>query len=241
MCKVTYKFAFYHVCYLIGRQLQGLYYKDGGPIIGCQLENEMQHSASPWGVNYPGEPLDFTVASYDIDYAMIGVSVMDKKVTTAELGEEHMRTLKRMAQEEGIITPFYTATGWGNAAVIDNEAIPVTSAYTYPFWEEPRMSPFCMFKDIHRVPDYAPVRYDAERFPSFCAEMGAGIQMIYRRRPIVTARAAQVLMIRTLGSGSNGIGYYMYHGGSTPLRQDNIGSYQDEPMGMPNYRKVGTR
>lgn len=55
-------------------------------------------------VNYPGEPLDFTVASYDIDYAMIGVSVMDKKVTTAELGEEHMRTLKRMAQEEGIIT-----------------------------------------------------------------------------------------------------------------------------------------
>ncbi len=33
----------------IGRQLQGLYYKDGGPIIGCQLENEMQHSASPWG------------------------------------------------------------------------------------------------------------------------------------------------------------------------------------------------
>lgn len=54
----------------------------------------MQHSASPWGVNYPGEPLDFTVASYDIDYAMIGVSVMDKKVTTAELGEEHMRTLK---------------------------------------------------------------------------------------------------------------------------------------------------
>ncbi len=64
------------------------------------------------GVNYPGEPLDFTVASYDIDYAMIGVSVMDKKVTTAELGEEHMRTLKRMAQEEGIITPFYTATGW---------------------------------------------------------------------------------------------------------------------------------
>ena len=178
----------------IGRQLQGLYYKDGGPIIGCQLENEMQHSASPWGVNYPGEPLDFTVASYDIDYAMIGVSVMDKKVTTAELGEEHMRTLKRMAQEEGIITPFYTATGWGNAAVIDNEAIPVTSAYTYPFWEEPRMSPFCMFKDIHRVPDYAPVRYDAERFPSFCAEMGAGIQMIYRRRPIVTARAAQVLI-----------------------------------------------
>lgn len=217
----------------IGQQLKGLYYKDGGPIIGCQIENEMQHSASPWGVNYPGEPMDFTVASYDADYAMIGVSVMDKKVTTAELGEEHMRTLKKMAEDEGIITPFYTVTGWGNAAVLGNEAIPVTSAYTYPFWEEPRMSQFCMFKDLHRMPDYSPVRYDAEQFPSFCAEMGVGIQMIYRRRPLVTARAAQALMVRTLGSGSNGIGYYMYHGGSTPLRKDNIGSYQDEPMGMP--------
>ena len=31
----------------IAKQLQGLYYKDGGPIIGCQLENEHQHSASP--------------------------------------------------------------------------------------------------------------------------------------------------------------------------------------------------
>ena len=35
----------------IAKQLQGLYYKDGGPIIGCQLENEHQHSASPWAIN----------------------------------------------------------------------------------------------------------------------------------------------------------------------------------------------
>ena len=80
-----------------------LYYKDGGPIIGCQLENEMQHSASPWGVNYPGEPLDFTVASYDIDYAMIGVSVMDKKVTTARQ-EEHMYVPQKNGTGRGIIT-----------------------------------------------------------------------------------------------------------------------------------------
>lgn len=217
----------------IGQQLKGLFYKDGGPIIGCQIENEMQHSAAPWGVNYPGEPLDFTAADYDKDFTLIGVGVQDKKITTADLGNEHMQTLLQMAKDAGIVTPFYTATGWGNAAVLGNEGIPVTSAYTYPFWETPRMSQFCMFKDVHKDPDYSPVRYNPEDFPSFCAEMGAGIQMIYRRRPIVTARAAQALMTRTLGSGCNGIGYYMYHGGSTPLRQDGIGSYQDEPMGMP--------
>ncbi len=63
--------------------------------------------------------------------------------------------------------------------------------------------------------------------------MGVGIQMIYSRRPVVTAEAAEALMVRSLGSGANGIGYYMYHGGSTPLRKDGIGFFSDEPMGVP--------
>lgn len=216
----------------IGRQLEGLYYKDGGMIIGTQIENEHQHSAAPWGITYPGEPKDMTSATYDANITMIGVSVQDKKITTADLGDLHMKTLKKMAEEAGIQTPLYTATGWGNAAVIGEEAIPVTAAYTYPFWAKPGMSPFCMFKDIQKNPDYAPVRYDTEKYPSFCAEMGVGIQMIYTRRPIVTAKAAEALMVRTLGSGANGIGYYMYHGGSTS-KMGPTAFFSDEPMGMP--------
>jgi len=216
----------------IGRQLEGLYYKDGGTIIGTQIENEHQHSAAPWGITYPGEPKDMTSATYDANITMIGVSVQDKKITTADLGDLHMKTLKKMAEEARIQTPLYTATGWGNAAVIGEEAIPVTAAYTYPFWAKPGMSPFCMFKDIQKNPDYAPVRYDTEKYPSFCAEMGVGIQMIYTRRPIVTAKAAEALMVRTLGSGANGIGYYMYHGGSTP-KMGPTAFFSDEPMGMP--------
>lgn len=216
----------------IGRQLEGLYYKDGGTIIGTQIENEHQHSAAPWGITYPGEPKDMTSATYDANITMIGVSVQDKKITTADLGDLHMKTLKKMAEEAGIQTPLYTATGWGNAAVIGEETIPVTAAYTYPFWVKPGMSPFCMFKDIQKNPDYAPVRYDTEKYPSFCAEMGVGIQMIYTRRPIVTAKAAEALMVRTLGSGANGIGYYMYHRGSTP-KMGPTAFFSDEPMGMP--------
>lgn len=217
----------------IAKQMEGLYYKDGGPVIGCQLENEMQHSAAPWAICYPGELNDYTAASYDAAEASIGVAAEHKIATGAEAGNEHMRTLLRMAQEAGIITPFYTATGWGNAAVIDNKAIPVTSAYTYPFWEKPFPSPFMLFKDIHANPDYAPVRYNPTDFPSFCAEMGAGIQMIYNSRPIVTDKAAEALMVRTLGSGCNGIGYYMYHGGSTPRREGQNAFMSDEPMGVP--------
>ena len=32
--------------------------------------------------------------------------------------------------------PLYTATGWGNAAIIPQEVIPVTAAYTYPTWAD---------------------------------------------------------------------------------------------------------
>ena len=217
----------------IAVQLKKLYYKDGGPIIGVQIENEHQHSAAPWAIQYPGEQRDMTAATYDSSITMIGVSEQHQNITMSELGDLHMRTLKQMAEKAGIITPLYTATGWGMAAVIGNEALPVTAAYTYPFWAKPSMSPFCLFKDIQRVPDYSPVRYDTDKYPSFCAEMGVGIQMVYRSRPIVKAEAAEALMVRTLGSGANGIGYYMYHGGSTPKQNNGVGFFSDDGMGMP--------
>ena len=217
----------------IAKQMEGLYYKDGGPVIGCQLENEMQHSAAPWAICYPKEPKDYTAASYNAAEAQVGVGVQARKATRAEIGEMHMRTLKQMAQEAGIITPFYTATGWGNAAVIPGETIPVTAAYTYATWTKPHMSPFLMFKDMQGTPDYSPVRYNPTDYPSFSAEMGAGIQMTYDRRPYCYASTAEAMMVRCLGGGSNGIGYYMYHGGSTPKMSGSKGFFSDEPMGVP--------
>ena len=78
-----------------------------------------------------------TAATYDSSITMIGVSEQHQNITMSELGDLHMRTLKQMAEKAGIITPLYTATGWGMAAVIGNEALPVTAAYTYPFWAKP--------------------------------------------------------------------------------------------------------
>lgn len=216
----------------IAGQLQGLYYKDGGSIIGIQLENELQHSSAPWAFSYPGQPKESTVASYDVEFDRIGVSVQERKTMYADLGTQHLAKLKKIAVDEGIIAPMYTVTGWGMAAILENEALPVTAAYPYPFWASPSMSPFFLFKDIQRNPDYSPVRYDGAKYPSFCAEMGVGIQITYARRPRVVAEASEALMLRTLGSGANGIGYYMYHGGLTPRRKDG-GFFSDEPMGVP--------
>lgn len=215
----------------IASQLKGLYYKDGGCIIGVQLENELQHSAAPWAIRYPDQPIDYTVADYDVQNTKFGVSVQEQDIQSPESGNRHMRTLKEIALSHGIEVPLYTATGWGNAAIIPQEVIPVTAAYTYPTWAEIAPSPFYLFRDIHATPDYSPVRYEGHRYPSFCAEMGVGIQMTYGRRPRIPAEAGEGLMIRSLGSGANGIGYYMYHGGITPQGQNGFGS--DEPSGVP--------
>ena len=216
----------------IAKQLQGMYYKDGGTIIGIQLENELQHSAAPWAFSHPEQPREMTSANFDAELTRIGVSVQDRRSASADLGTKHLATLKKMALDEGMIVPLFTVTGWGMAAILDNEAIPVTAAYPYPFWAAPSMSPFFLFKDIQRNPDYSPVRYDGAMYPSFCAEMGVGIQITYSRRPRVAAEASEALMLRTLGSGANGIGYYMYHGGLTPQRKGG-GFFSDEPMGVP--------
>jgi hypothetical protein len=216
----------------IGVQLKGTYFKDGGPVIGIQLENEYQHSAAPWGLTYPGQPLDMTAAERDLSLTQAGVGISETKNPYADLGNDHMKILKSLALKAGMDVPLYTATGWGNAAIVTNESIPVTAAYAYPFWTAHKdISPFFLYKDMHKDPDYAPVRYKPEDYPAFPAELGSGIMTVYTRRPIVEQKSFDAMMNRCLGSGANGLGYYMYHGGSTPRGEHYY--FSDEAYGLP--------
>ena len=216
----------------IGQQIEGLYFKDGGPIIGIQIENEYQHSASPWGLMYPGQPYDWTAAERDLKVTHQGVSVAEADNPYADLGNDHMMILKSLAQKAGMDVPLYTATGWGYAAIAENESIPVTSLYAYPFWTEKKdLSPFFLYKDMHANPDYSPVRYVPEDYPAFAAELGSGIMTVYTRRPVVDQRSMDAMINRCLGSGANGLGYYMYHGGSTSKGENFY--FADEAYGLP--------
>lgn len=183
-------------------------------------------------MTYPGQPLDFTAAERDLDVTQQGVGVAEGKNPYASLGNEHMKILKSLAVKAGMDVPLYTATGWGNAAIIPGESIPVTAAYAYPFWTPKRdLSPFFLYKDMHANPDYAPVRYKAEDYPAFPAELGSGIMSVYTRRPIAVHKSFDAMINRCLGSGANGVGYYMYHGGTTPKGEHNY--FSDEAYGLP--------
>lgn len=215
----------------IGKQLKDLYFKDGGPLIATQIENEFQHSAAPWGLTYPDQPFDWTASDRDLGVTHVGVEVSKVANPYAEMGRDHMKILKALAIKAGIQTPLYTATGWGNAAIVEKGSLPVTAAYAYPTWTKGAdISPFYLYTDMSKKPDYAPVSYNPQDYPVFPAELGSGIMSTYIRRPVVPAESMDALINRCLGSGANGLGYYMFHGGSTPKGEF---FFNDEAFGYP--------
>jgi hypothetical protein len=204
--------------------------KDGGPIIGIQIENEYGHC---------GGPKDL------------------------KLGMEHMKTLKKMAIELGMEVPYYTATGWGGAYVVQDEMLPVLSGYVDAPWadhigEMPASENFLFikyhndtmvgsdlktenitaeendkikeennsFKDESdklksesdvSTQDFTPgYTFNINNNPYLTAELGAGLQVTAHRRTFPYASDIEAQTICMLGSGANLIGYYMYHGGYNP-------------------------
>ena len=54
------------------------------------------------------------------------------------------------------------------------------------------------------------------KVPYLTAELGGGLQMTYKRRPVATGKDIAAMSIAKLGSGCSLLGYYMYHGGTNP-------------------------
>ena len=189
----------------IHSQVNGLYFSQGGPVIGIQLENEYMHSSAPWETT---------------------TGVSNEWVNGGEDGEDHIRALKKIAMEEGLIAPFYTCTAWGGAMAPADEVLPLWGGYAYWPWifyshtgEHP-CTPEYIYRDNHSnaVPktyNFEP-RYQPESMPYACCEMMGGMMCSYNYRFTLPAESVDALANIKLGSGCSLLGYYMYRGGTTP-------------------------
>lgn len=189
----------------IGEQASGMMCKDGGPIVGIQIENEYGHCGGP---------------------------------SDREIGLAHMKKLKEMAIEHGMVVPYYTATGWGGAYVLQNETLPVLGGYVDAPWEQnieemPENENF-LFLKFHNdtsigsdlgiekqkageTEDLTPgYTFNINKNPYLTAEIGAGLQVTAHRRTYPYAIDIEAQTLCMLGAGANLIGYYMYHGGYNP-------------------------
>ncbi|MFB9328892.1 beta-galactosidase [Paenibacillus aurantiacus] len=189
----------------IGRQAAGLMFKDGGPVIGIQLENEFNASAALWELT-----------------AKQG----DEYLSGGSGGEAHILRLKAMAAEAGLIAPIYSITGWGNAPVPTDEVLPLYGGYAYTPWtitaqqREQQPTGEYLFTRYHdnaaQARDFNPP-YPKESYPFACCEMGGGMQTWYLDRFQVEPESVAAMSLVKIASGCNFIGYYMFHGGTNPV------------------------
>ncbi|QAY59100.1 beta-galactosidase [Microbacterium protaetiae] len=160
---------------------------------------------------------------------------------------DHLRTLKRLAQEAGIAAPLWTATAWGGAELPDGEVFPLWGGYADGFWVDPDDGWQPNFR-AHFLPshqwDDPGVGIDVRRaqgfgstasaglagFPPATCELGGGMAAAYHRRPVLAARDIAALAHVKIGNGSAWQGYYMYAGGVNP----GPGLQESHDTGYPN-------
>ena len=176
-------------------QIQGLQWKDGGPVMAAQFDNE-----------YRGRG-------------------------------EYLMALKGIAEKVGFNLPFYTRTGWPELStpVPYGEMLPLYGDYADGFWDKD-ISEGCgsyykafNFKAFRSSTAIATDQFNysetvnsqlspvnSQEYPYFTCELGGGMATAYHRRPYIYPEDAYSMSLVKLGSGSNLLGYYMYHGGTNP-------------------------
>jgi len=129
--------------------------------------------------------------------------------------------------------PFYTRTGWPELStpVPFGEMLPLYGDYADGFWDKEitetcgnyyKAFNFKGFRSSTAIgtdllgKQEEKINKGDEQYPYFTCELGGGMATAYHRRPYVYPEDAYSMALVKLGSGSNLLGYYMYHGGTNP-------------------------
>lgn len=192
----------------IGRQLKGLMWKDSGPIIGVQLENEYANRSSNGGAAYISTLKQMAMqAGFDLPvYTVTGWdnAVVPGHIVTPVFGgypdEPWAGSRRQMPPDTQGIYQF-APTG-GNAGILQDVTSPSARVQ---YWHYPRLT----------------------------AELGAGMELTYHRRVVIAPEDGPPIAVTALGSGVGLLGYYMYQGGINP--NGKLSTLQEsQATGYPN-------
>lgn len=192
----------------IAKEVEGLYYKDGGNIVAIQLENEYCHSAEHLAMLkvIAGEcgmevPI-YTVTGWN---SSAGARIPVDEVIPVFGGycdAPWDSSLKKLSP-----SPHYFFNRMRNDSAIGADLIPKKNDGD---WQLPY-----------------------ERYPFATCELGGGMQVTHHRRPFVKAMDTYALSLVKLGDGNNLPGYYMYHGCTHKIGR--LSTFQEsKATGYPN-------
>ena len=176
----------------IYEQTEGLFDKDGGPMIGIQIENELGHA----GMGVKGDDAEKHMAILMDMVKEIGFDVPIYTATGwggAIIGD----CIPVMGG--------YCEAPWSKTVA----ELPPNTNYVITYE-----------RDDHNIGSGKPLGdgavYDIKKFPYLTAELGGGLQVTYDRRPVAHPSDIGAVTLAKLASGVNMLGYYMYHGGHNP-------------------------
>ena len=192
----------------IFEQTQGFLLKDGGPVIGIQIENEYGHVGGQRGE--------------------IGEIHMQTLMEMAkEIGFDvpiYTATGWGGAVTGGAIPVMggYCEAPW------DPRLTEIEPSGNYIFTNE---------RNDHNIgSDHGlgtGITFEMNKYPYLTAELGGGLQVTAHRRPIASGSDIGAMSMVKIGSGCNLLGYYMYHGGTNP--QGRLTTLQESTeTGYPN-------
>jgi beta-galactosidase len=172
----------------IFEQVKGLLYKDGGPIIGIQVENEMRNNA-PY---------------------LLALKTMAKEIgLDVPLYSMTGWGPARVPQDE--LLPMFG--GYGDGFWIAGSTVSGQSRVQYFFTQNPNDERVQMSSAPGSRP--ASMNY-LSRYPYLTCEIGGGMAIAYARRPLMSWQDVAAVALDKLGNGSCLMGYYMYQGGGNP-------------------------
>lgn len=175
----------------IFEQVSGLQLKDGGPIIGVQIENEFGHCGGLTGEE--GErhmkALQAMAREVGFDVPLWTATGWGGAVTAGMLP----------------VMGGYVDAPW------DQRPTEIEPSGNYVITYE---------RNDHNIgSDYGfghGITFDPAKFPYVTAELGGGLEPTFLRRTVPSSADIGACSLVKMASGANLLGYYMYHGGTNP-------------------------
>jgi hypothetical protein len=191
----------------IGKQLEGLFWQDGGPIVGIQLENEYLERGAGMGEAHIAE----------LKKLALEAGIRAPLYTVTGWGAPEFPP-----QEVIPVFGGYADAFWDTRL----RMLPPNVNYFFSAIRDDGD----IGADLRRL---RPALPHLEDYPFLTAELGGGMETSYHRRPVISADDVAAPALVKLGEGANLLGYYMYHGGMNP--RGKLSTLQEsQATGYPN-------
>lgn len=172
-------------------QVDGCMEKDGGPVIGIQIENEYGHVGGLQGPEGEAHIRTLTAMAKEIGF--------DVPLYTAT------------GWGGACIGDLLPVMGGYCEAPWDQRTCEIEPNANFVFSHTRNDALIACDHHVENANSY-----NEEDFPFLTAELGGGLQVTMHRRPVAKGCDVGAMSTVKMGSGAGLLGYYMYHGGSNP-------------------------